>query len=479
MRKIISVVLSVTVIFSLLNIVPFGASAEEAGVGVITNSYDDSGVSYENTVISNAECTNRIYNDQTSTLSYWKALIEDSNSIGANGNAVHFLKGRDNGYRDNGQKWPNFVKIYDSNNENLAFFTPEANTVYKISLKYYSKADNNDYGKPLMLRVGYLNTANDDEATVRDYYNGNIAYINSDTDGWVDAELLFKTGEEGMPIVIALKSDHEWWNDTADVWIDDITVTPVKEAYGTDTTVDFEKDNAFYESSYYGTVPGVAAIKDLGGEHGTVMHIGQMKSPKNNADYLSAFVLTASDGVSPAAYKKGDRLEVSFDININSAKHYNEGLTDFTAALAFGTADKMLTANMGRPNDYINGSSAGLAAIQNEALGWQTYTATVTVPCDGMAAFMLYNGWWTSEADIDIDNIKITSVRNGDVNADNEVDIRDLVCMKKMSAKMGEASAAADLNYDGNAGSADDLSLLRKAILGLVQLPYNKSLSMA
>ena len=244
-------------------------------------------------------------------------------------------------------------------------------------------------------------------------------------------------------------------------------------------TLNFEGNQAvFYENNVL-TDPGVVNVLDSADEsHGNVMAFKWLKVYRDGWDsdnitqWPSAFVLCDSAGENRLFFKAGEQFRISFAMKKNSAVP-TDFFTSFKAALIFGEELMSVNGHMGSLNPYINNEkNVTLAEIDCTADDdWVTYSTVVTAPCSGAAAFLLYGTNWQVPCDIYVDNITLTVARNGDVNADNEVDILDLVHMKKIAANVIEVPAAADLNYDGKVGDAADLSLLRKALLGIVSLP--------
>ena len=245
-------------------------------------------------------------------------------------------------------------------------------------------------------------------------------------------------------------------------------------------TLNFEgNQTVFYENNVL-TDPGVVNVLDSADEsHGNVMAFKRLKVYRDDGwddhditQWPSAFVLCDSAGENRLFFKAGEQFRISFAMKKNSAVP-TDFFTSFKAALIFGEELMSVNGHMGSLNPYINnGKNVTLAEIDCTADDdWVTYSTVVTAPCSGAAAFLLYGTNWQVPCDIYVDNITLTVARNGDVNADNEVDILDLVHMKKIAANVIEVPAAADLNYDGKVGDAADLSLLRKALLGIVSLP--------
>ena len=76
-------------------------------------------------------------------------------------------------------------------------------------------------------------------------------------------------------------------------------------------------------------------------------------------------------------------------------------------------------------------------------------------------------------ADYKLANLALTTEEEikpdimGDANGDGVIDIRDLVCMKKMSAELIDVTDNADTNGDG-IFDAEDITLLRKYLLGII-----------
>lgn len=143
--KAISVISAFSMAFSVCT-AGISLSAEEVSEISITNSYDETNASYIKKEYTDSEGTGQgkyyssrtVGNNTIEYFAYYDTTIEES----PNGtNAVLFGDNQRNEIGANGDNFPNQVRIYDSSADDLAVFTPKANTQYTVSINYYL-ADN-------------------------------------------------------------------------------------------------------------------------------------------------------------------------------------------------------------------------------------------------------------------------------------------------------------------------------------------------
>ena len=110
-----------------------------------------------------------------------------------------------------------------------------------------------------------------------------------------------------------------------------------------------------------------------------------------------------------------------------------------------------------------------------EADGWKTVAFSATNKCTDSEDWNCFGLGFYDETVINrnfelcVDEVTISSTNPmyGDADGNNEIDIRDLVRIKRYSAGMTDEinSARADLDFDGVVGSGD-LALLRRQLIG-------------
>ena len=110
-----------------------------------------------------------------------------------------------------------------------------------------------------------------------------------------------------------------------------------------------------------------------------------------------------------------------------------------------------------------------------EADGWKTVAFSATNKCTDSEDWNCFGLGFYDETVTDrnfelcVDEVTISSTNPmyGDADGNNEIDIRDLVRIKRYSAGITDEinSARADLDFDGVVGSGD-LALLRRQLIG-------------
>lgn len=164
----------------------------------------------------------------------------------------------------NYQRFPNTLKLYDSNLVNLGYFTPQPYTTYTIKFDYMVEEFYDTSGKSLKLRLMYANDAQgsdfsyDGDGTEDGYKRKNnvidcmveidAAFADENAYAWMSTgEIEFTTGEYVAPLYIAMVSSPNWWCNGS-LWIDNIEINKVTDG----TFMTFDEDNASYSTS--GTV---------------------------------------------------------------------------------------------------------------------------------------------------------------------------------------------------------------------------------
>lgn len=125
----------------------------------------------------------------------------------------------------------------------------------------------------------------------------------------------------------------------------------------------------------------------------------------NTIYYPTAFRLPTNDGTDTVYFEKGQKLRVSFDMKKNDTVS-NAYFSKITAALVFSEAYGV-GIDKGNIRDWVNnGQTAVLTTVNlNSDTDWVRYSAYITVPASGYAAFMLYGTNFATVCDIYVDNI--------------------------------------------------------------------------
>ena len=245
---------------------------------------------------------------------------------------------------------------------------------------------------------------------------------NKDTD-WVGYAGFITVPNSGVAAFVLY---GEEWAVECDIYVDDIIIKKA-DASEVSYNVNFEGGYSDFYSNNYLTDPDAAAdVNNIGGEHGTVMHVKDIRAYRPDLNdhvttkWSAAFFLADSAG-NKISLEKGDIIEVSFQMKKNK-DIANPEFDKFFTALIFDDdlASKVAKQNIGSLNDYI-GTEKAVDVASSDSLAdtdWVTYSNTVTVPKTGTAAFVVYNKVWAQKCDIYIDNIiikKVNKSKTGDM----------------------------------------------------------------
>lgn len=203
------------------------------------------------------------------------------------------------------------------------------------------------------------------------------------------------------------------------------------------TSVNFEDAQAtFYTTNAIASTEEVT-LASVGGTHGTVMSFKKIQAytssrPSwdsqgwNTGRYPTMFRISNNAGNDTMHFEKDDTISVSFMIKNETDMNTEHG-GQFYAAMIF--ADDYSNYNSVDLRDYIDkNKTARLAAINKSAFDWTEYSATITVPNSGEAAFVLYCDTW-----------KLAGI---------SVYVDDIV-IKKASPESGGAETA-EINFEGS-----------------------------
>lgn len=271
---------------------------------------------------------------------------------------------------------------------------------------------------------------------INDYISdGRLTVVNtadcSKDEEWVSYSSVITVSNTGTAAFVVY---GEEWTQRCDIYIDDIVIKKLRKG-AINAVTDFEGGySSFYQKNALTDTSNTADTLNIGGEHGTVMHIQRLRAYRpdfdENSRYYSvtnwapAFFLADKNG-NKISCDVGSVISVTFQMKKNSDIDDSD-FQRFYAALIFDDelASKTAKENIGSLNDYINTDKAiEIASFDCKAdKDWITYSSVITVPRTGTAAFVLYNNVWSESCDIYIDNIKLSSV---DENATVDVNVHN------------------------------------------------------
>ena len=280
---------------------------------------------------------------------------------------------------------------------------------------------------------------------------------------------------------ILLYQENDAGTEENEVWLDNIVIKqPTSEISG---VIDFDSNaqTEFYSTDksapWRNITTARGELKELTGEdaeHGFVYvanSAAQRGDESNNGGFGSAqkaaaIALCNTAGTARLHPETGDEIFVTAEVKNTIPSDQNVYL-----ALVFddypgddvGAWDKGLFEHMGRCYD--------LGKVDMRNTYWQRIGVKVKVPEIDAAVKTPKLVLYTPDAkeilnlEIYIDNIIVEEVSNinGDVNRDNETDIRDLIALKNRVVS-NKYDVFADVSFDGKL-NATDCSLLRHLLL--------------
>ncbi len=189
----------------------------------IVNTYDDSFLDFEITADDNGIHTvtvkeNGVYED-FSTRSNVTTTTDPS---GKQSNALHF-----DAATNYTSQWPPMVRIYDNIAQNR-MFVPNPNSAYRISLKYRVDTAMTYRGHIQLVQVSAGISNPNGAYNLKNILLTDLANPYEVTEGWVEANATFYTGDSVRALTLTLVSDRgDMGRNDADVWIDDIKIEEI------------------------------------------------------------------------------------------------------------------------------------------------------------------------------------------------------------------------------------------------------------
>ncbi len=447
MRKLLSYLLILTVILTSVSV----------GIGIFVNASEAPEtftVDFEGKY--SEFYTDNCLTDPTNT-------ADTANIGGAQGTVMHVEQLR--AYRPRSENhtvsnWAAAFFLADSNGNKVSY---EKGQKLAVSFKMKKNSDiSTEYFNKFSIGAIFddgleQKVANGNIGSINNYINeGKLVVVdtadcNKDTD-WVDYAGFITVPNSGIAAFVLF---GEEWAVNCDVYVDDIVI---KKDNGGEVSykVDFEDGYSdFYKNNYLTDPDAAADVKNIGGEHGTVMHVKDIRAYRPNlgehtvTKWSAAFFLADSSG-NKISFEKGDNIEVSFQMKKNEAISEEE-FNQFFAAFIFDDdlANKVANQNIGSLNDYIGTEKAvDVASFDCKAdSDFVTYANTITVSNSGTAAFVLYNKEWTEKCDIYIDNIIIKKVDKS--NAGDTVDFEGSYTNFYQTNCLTDSGDVADVKHIG------------------------------
>ena len=411
MKKLISILLSgILTVMAFSSAFMFG-NAENAS-DMLTVDFEDSQKAY--------------YQENSYGTPENVASLTDTDTSNGTAMQVHWIKVYRSGW-DNNHAITNYASgfaLYDDINNKIAEYKAGQTLSVSFDLKKNS-AVSEDFFTQFKAALAFVPESalkSDNMGSVNEYVGGGKTAILTSIDctadsDWEHYSAMVTVPCDGSAAFMLYGTD---WQVPCDIYIDNITVAETNPKLKNET-LDFEDNQAvFYENNYLTDKNNVAGLLNSDDEsHGNVMAFKTLKVYREGWDdnvitqWPSAFVLCDSAGESRLSFKTGEQFRISFEIKKNSAVP-TDFFTTFKAALIFGEELLSVNGHMGSLNPYINnGKSITLEEIDCTADDWVRYSAVVTAPCSGAAAFLLYGTEWQVPCDIYVDNINISSDAEG------------------------------------------------------------------
>ena len=405
MKKLISILLSgILTVMAFSSAFMFG-NAENAS-DMLTVDFEDSQKAY--------------YQENSYGTPENVASLTDTDTSNGTAMQVHWIKVYRSGW-DNNHAITNYASgfaLYDDINNKIAEYKAGQTLSVSFDLKKNS-AVSEDFFTQFKAALAFVPESalkSDNMGSVNEYVGGGKTAILTSIDctadsDWEHYSAMVTVPCDGSAAFMLYGTD---WQVPCDIYIDNITVAETNPKLKNET-LDFEDNQAvFYENNYLTDKNNVAGLLNSDDEsHGNVMAFKTLKVYREGWDdnvitqWPSAFVLCDSAGESRLSFKAGEQFRISFEIKKNSAVP-TDFFTTFKAALIFGEELLSVNGHMGSLNPYINnGKSITLEEIDCTADDWVRYSAVVTAPCSGAAAFLLYGTEWQVPCDIYIDNITV------------------------------------------------------------------------
>ena len=411
MKKLISILLSgILTVMAFSSAFMFG-NAENAS-DMLTVDFEDSQKAY--------------YQENSYGTPENVASLTDTDTLNGTAMQVHWIKVYRSGW-DNNHAITNYASgfaLYDDINNKIAEYKAGQTLSVSFDLKKNS-AVSEDFFTQFKAALAFVPESalkSDNMGSVNEYVGGGKTAILTSIDCTADSDWEHYSAMVTVPCdgSAAFMLYGTEWQVPCDIYIDNITVAETNPKLKNET-LDFEDNQAvFYENNYLTDKNNVAGLLNSDDEsHGNVMAFKTLKVYREGWDdnvitqWPSAFVLCDSAGESRLSFKAGEQFRISFEIKKNSAVP-TDFFTTFKAALIFGEELLSVNGHMGSLNPYINnGKSITLEEIDCTADDWVRYSAVVTAPCSGAAAFLLYGTEWQVPCDIYVDNINISSDAEG------------------------------------------------------------------
>ena len=381
--------------------------------------------------------------------------------VGLNGsNALKVIRAR--GYQ---WQWQTAVMLYDFDGSS---FVPEANSYYRISLKY--KLSSLASGKELKLRLRQKTDGkvNVDYSNVVEYGLVNQKRIDnaSVSNAWVNTEFKFATGEDVEALYIAITTENtKYWAEELEFYIDDIVIEKITEeemnkAYSSPDSINtYDEDDITFtkieqtdkrDYQVEGKFLGTKSSTGVGTEHGRLTQYDAFVEKGAGIDGGNAVKVIRAQGYEnqwPAAVMIYDSNYNAFTPKANS--YYQITLKYKLDNIKSGKQIKLRlrqTVN-GKVNvKYENVFEYGVVnerRIDNNAVSenWVEATMNFATGENVEALFVAITTenkkWWAEELEFYIDNIEIKEITKEEMNkvyvspdSKNTYDEKDITFIK-------------------------------------------------
>ncbi len=373
--------------------------------------------------------------------------------------------------------YPANFTISDSNN-GYKGFQPKANTNYKISFKYLVKKASGFDNINVELRLDKNGGKHFNYYNESSYIADTLLTIpaNKTYGEWQTFEKeisISSIPQDAKEAYIAFSdgkswSGGEWYRGEIEMWIDDFTVTAAAVS---------EINNTYDD----GTLPqdftkwGTAVAEYESGNNAVKISEYTTRS----YDWPACFrILDSNNGNSNFTPIADTKYKISFKYRIDKANSSKPIAIELRYDKPGGNMSMSLDNLMtyGYLKDTLVNSAAG--AVTD---GWVSFEKEVTFSSMPDGANPVYLAVTTGLADwngkegaieVGIDDVSVipevleNHIR-GDLNDDKEVNVLDLIKIKKAATGIIEKGMAYDINGDCNVSDAGDIACLRKMILGI------------
>lgn len=377
MRKLLSVILGISIIFTAFAVIPASAAAETGESSFITfdEEYYATGEG-----IANAQLDKETFKDtEHGTVVKYTMLSKD------------------------GGKWPNAIRLADSTGK--APFIFEKGSCYVISLDMKKAVTGNAMNICLMALQPYNGLGNANQ----NFKNIAFEWVSAAATDWVTITKVIDANffdEDTATFALTLFQSKGPF-DNQEIYFDNIRIQKISND---STSVNFNEGLYNTDTGIFGAVLDTETFKN-DEKYETVAKYTQISkwTSDNPGKWPNAVRIADSTGNNPFVFKKGELYEVSFDLKaVKADAAFNVYLAESTGGLASITIGNTMIYH-----SWIGGPA-----------DWQKYTAVIdtsTLVNDSVSmALVLYTSSGIyKEQEIYIDNISVNRIVNVTLNTNN------------------------------------------------------------